>query len=88
MERAERKGRGGSDNSWANHNLDLHQSNFLQHLVIFKEKHFIKILEVCAIKCQQAAKMLHKLYLVDKKNTFNAITDNHEKCIHSFPINK
>lgn len=32
------EGEGSSDENWANHTLHLHQSDFLQHLVIFKEK--------------------------------------------------
>lgn len=30
---------------------------------------------------------LHKVFLVDKKKTFNAITDNNKKYIHSLEIN-
>ena len=48
----------GSVESWVNHILHLHQSDFLQHLVIFKgkkKKNFIKNLEVCVIKCQHVA---------------------------------
>ena len=31
---------------------------------------------------------LHKVCLVDKKKTFNAITDNNKICIHILEINK